>query len=143
MQSARLAMALIVFGVLPTPVLLPADEPPPAAAPPVTAEVGADGVQRATITMDSYSYTPNHLIVQAGKPVELTLTSVTTIVPHNFILKDPAAGLVIEKDVSAGKTDKVTFTPAQAGTVTFYCDRRLWPMPSHRDKGMEGKLEVR
>lgn len=143
MQSARLAMALIVFGVLLTPVLLPADEPPPAAAPPVTAEVGADGVQRATIILDSYSYTPNHLTVQAGKPVELTLTSVTTIVPHNFILKDPAAGLVIEKDVSAGKTDKVTFTPAQAGTVTFYCDRRLWPMPSHRDKGMEGKLEVR
>lgn len=125
------------------PVLLLADEPSPAPAAPVTAEVGADGVQRATITMDSYSYAPNHLIVQAGKPVELTLTSVTTIVPHNFILKDPAVGLVIEKDVSAGKTDKVTFTPTQAGTVTFYCDRRLWPMPSHRDKGMEGRLEVR
>lgn len=109
----------------------------------MTAKVGTDGIQRATITMDSYSYAPKHLIVQAGKPVELTLTSVTTIVPHNFILKDPAAGLVIEKDVSAGKTGRVTFTPTQAGTVTFYCDRRLWPMPSHRDKGMEGKLEIR
>lgn len=143
MQSARLAMALIVLGVLLVPALLTADEPPPAAAPPVTAEIGADGIQRATITMDSYSYTPNHLTVQAGKPVELTLTSVTTIVPHNFILKDPAAGLNIEKDVGAGKTDKVAFTPTQAGTVTFYCDRRLWPMPSHREKGMEGRLEVR
>ena len=136
-------MALLLFGVLPAPVALPADEPPPAAAPPVVAEMGADGIQRATIILDSYSYTPRHLIVQAGKPVELTLTSVTTIIPHNFILKDPAAGLNIEKDVSAGKTDKVTFMPTQAGTVTFYCDRRLWPMPSHRDKGMEGKLEVR
>jgi plastocyanin len=143
MQSTRLAMALLLFEVLLAPVSLPADEPPPAAAPPVTAEMGADGVQRATITLDSYSYAPGHLIVQAGKPVELTLTSVTTIVPHNFILKDPAVGLNVEKDVSAGKTDKVTFTPTQAGTVTFYCDRRLWPMPSHRDKGMEGKLEVR
>lgn len=143
MQSARPAMTLIVLGVLLAPALLTADEPPPAAASPVTAEIGADGIQRATITMDSYSYTPNHLTVQAGKPVELTLTSVTTIVPHNFILKDPAAGLNIEKDVGAGKTDKVAFTPTQAGTVTFYCDRRLWPMPSHRDKGMEGRLEVR
>ncbi|MSQ77621.1 MAG: quinol oxidase [Nitrospiraceae bacterium] len=143
MQSTRSAMALFLFGVLLAPVSLPADEPPPAAAPPVTAEVGADGVQRATIILDSYSYTPGHLIVQSGKPVELTLTSVTTIVPHNFILKDPAMGLNVEKDMSAGKTDKVTFTPTQAGTVTFYCDRRLWPMPSHRDKGMEGKLEVR
>jgi plastocyanin len=122
---------------------LPADEPPPPPAAPVTAESGADGIQRATIILDSYSYAPNHLIVQAGKPVELTLTSVTTIVPHNFILKEPAAGLDIEKDISSGKTDKVTFTPTQTGTFTFYCDRRLWPMPSHRNKGMEGKLEVR
>ena len=51
--------------------------------------MAADGVQRATVTLDSYSYTPNHLIVEAGKPVELTLTSVTTIVPHNFIIKGP------------------------------------------------------
>jgi len=122
---------------------LPADEPSPPPAAPVTAETGADGVQRATIVLDSYSYTPGHLIVQAGKPVELTLTSVTTIVPHNFILKEPAAGLAVEKDIGAGKTDKVAFTPTQQGTFTFYCDRRLWPMPSHRDKGMEGKLEVR
>jgi plastocyanin len=143
MRSIRLALALLVSWAWMTPALLPADEPPPAAAPPVTAEIGADGVQRATIVLDSYSYAPNHLIVQAGKPVELTLTSVTTIVPHNFILKDPAVGLNVEKDVSAGKTDKVAFTPTQAGTVTFYCDRRLWPMPSHRDKGMEGKLEIR
>ena len=143
MKYIRMIVMMALCVALAAPVLLLADEPSPAPAVPVTAEVGADGVQRATITMDSYSYAPNHLIVQAGKPVELTLTSVTTIVPHNFILKDPAAGLVIEKDVSAGKTGKVTFTPTQAGTVTFYCDRRLWPMPSHRDKGMEGRLEVR
>ena len=141
----RMPMTLVVAlcAVLAAAAPLPADEAPPAPAAPVTAEAGADGVQRATITLDSYSYTPAHLIVQAGKPVELTLTSVTTIVPHNFILKDPAAGLNVEKDVSAGKTDKVTFTPTQAGTVLFYCDRRLWPMPSHREKGMEGKFEIR
>ena len=136
-------LTLVLCVLLAVAVPLSADEPPPVAAPPVTAEMGTDGVQRATITLDSYSYAPGHLIVQAGKPVELTLTSVTTLVPHNFILKDPAVGLNVEKDVSAGKTDKVTFTPTQAGIVTFYCDRRLWPMPSHRDKGMEGKLEVR
>jgi plastocyanin len=143
MRFIRPALALLACWAWMAPASLPADEPPPAPAAPVTAEAGADGVQRATIVLDSYSYSPGHLIVQAGKPVELTLTSVTTIVPHNFILKEPAAGLEIEKDISAGKTDKVTFTPAQTGTFTFYCDRRLWPMPSHRDKGMEGKLEVR
>ncbi len=111
--------------------------------PPAMIPAAADGVQRATITLDSYSYTPNHLIVEAGKPVELTLTSVTTIIPHNFIIKDPAGSLSVEQDVSAGKTVTIKFTPTQPGTFPIYCDKRLWPLPSHRDKGMEGKLEVR
>jgi heme/copper-type cytochrome/quinol oxidase subunit 2 len=105
--------------------------------------VAADGVQRATVTLDSYSYTPNHLIVEAGKPVELTLTSVTMMIPHNFIIKDPAGRLSVEQDVSAGRTVTITFTPAQPGIFPIYCDKRLWPLPSHRDKGMEGTLEVR
>ena len=110
---------------------------------PVVIPVATDGVQRATVTLDSYSYTPNHLIVEAGKPVELTLTSVTTFTPHNFIIKDPAGSLSVEQEVSAGKTVTITFTPPQPGTFPIYCDKRLWPLPSHRDKGMEGKLEVR
>jgi len=111
--------------------------------PPVVIPVAADGVQRATVTLDSYSYTPNHLIVETGKPVELTLTSVTTFTPHNFIIKDPAGSLSVEQDVSAGKSVTITFTPPHPGTFPIYCDKRLWPFPSHRDKGMEGKLEVR
>ena len=116
---------------------------PPAPAAPFVIPVAADGVQRATVTLDSYSYTPNHLIVESGKPVELTLTSVTIITPHNFIIKDPAGSLSVEQDVSAGKTVTTKFTPTQPGTFPIYCDKRLWPMPSHRDKGMEGKLEVK
>ena len=116
---------------------------PSQSGPPVVIPVAADGVQRATVTLDSYSYSPNHLIVEAGKQVELTLTSVTTIIPHNFIIKDPAGSLSVEQDVSAGKTVTITFTPTQPGTFPIYCDKRLWPLPSHRDKGMEGKLEVR
>ena len=111
--------------------------------PPMVIPVAVDGVQRATVTLDSYSYSPNHMIAEAGKPVELTLTSVTTIIPHNFIIKDPAGSLSVEQDVSAGKTVTITFTPTRPGTFSIYCDKRLWPLPSHRDKGMEGKLEVR
>jgi heme/copper-type cytochrome/quinol oxidase subunit 2 len=122
-------------------VALAAEPPPP--GPPFVVPVAADGVQRATVILDSYSYQPDHLIVEKGKPVELTLTSVTTIIPHNFIIKDPAGSLTVEHDVSAGKTVVVKFTPTQSGTFPIYCDKRLWPLPSHRDKGMEGKLEVR
>jgi len=110
---------------------------------PMVIPVAEDGVQRATITLDSYSYTPNHLIVEAGKPVELVLISVTTIIPHNFIIKSPTGNLSVEQDVSAGKTVTIRFTPTQPGTFPIYCDKRLWPLPSHRDKGMEGTLEVR
>ena len=109
------------------------------AGEPATLEPGADGVQRATITLDSYSYSPDRLIVQAGKPVELTLTSVTTITPHNFIITE----LAVEQDVGAGKTVTVRFTPMQPGTYLFYCDKKLLFLPSHREKGMEGRLEVR
>ena len=112
-------------------------------SPPVVISVAEDGVQQATVMLDSYSYSPNHLIVEAGKPVKLTLTSVTTMIPHNFIIKDPAGKLSVEQDVSAGKTVTITFTPTQPGIFPIYCDKRLWPLPSHRDKGMEGTLEVR
>ena len=102
-----------------------------------------DGIQRATIILDSYSYTPNHLIVQAGKPIELLLTSITTITPHNFLLKNEAAGLSIERDVGSGRTVTVQFTVTKPGIYHFYCDKKLLFFPSHQEKGMEGKLEVR
>jgi plastocyanin len=112
-------------------------------AAPFKVPVGVDGVQRTTVIVDSYSYQPAHLVVEAGKPVELTLTSVTTLTPHNFIIKNLAPGVSIEHDVGAGKTVIITFTPTQPGVYPIYCDKRLWPLPSHRDKGMEGLLEVK
>ncbi|MDR4479447.1 MAG: cupredoxin domain-containing protein [Nitrospira sp.] len=102
-----------------------------------------DGVQRATVILDSYSYTPRHLIVQAGKPVELILTSITTITPHNFLLKSEAGGLSIERDVGSGDTVTVQFTPMKPGLYLFNCDKKLLFFPSHLEKGMEGLLEVR
>lgn len=111
--------------------------------PPTVVPISPDGVQRAKIILDSYSYSPNHLVVEKGKPVELTLTSVTTITPHNFIIKDPANSLSVEQDVGAGRTVVARFVPTQPGLFPFFCDKRLWPMPSHRDKGMEGLLEVK
>jgi heme/copper-type cytochrome/quinol oxidase subunit 2 len=116
---------------------------PTSMGPPFTVPVDSDGVQRTTVILDSYTYEPAHLIVEKGQPVELTLKSVTILTPHNFIIKDPAGSLSVEQDVSAGKTVLLRFTPTQAGTFPIYCDKRLWPLPSHRDKGMEGKLEVR
>lgn len=112
-------------------------------SPPVVVPVDRDGVQRVTIVVDSYSYTPSHLQVEVGKPVELILNSVTIITPHNFVLKEPTAGLMIEEDVPSGKGTIVRFTPIQRGLFPFYCDKKLLFFKSHRDKGMEGLLDVR
>jgi heme/copper-type cytochrome/quinol oxidase subunit 2 len=126
---AAILGALIILAALPAKGLL------------VHAFAGED-VQRATMFLDNYFFEPKHLIVRAGVPVELTLTSRTTFTPHSFVLKDPAAGLSIEQEVPAGKTVVVRFTPHQRGTFTFYCDKKLLFFKSHREKGAEGRLEV-
>lgn len=110
---------------------------------PVVVPVDSDGVQRVTIVVDSYSYAPSHLQVEVGKPVELILHSVTIITPHNFVLKEAAAGLMLDLDVPTGKGTVVRFTPTQRGLFKFYCDKKLLFFKSHRDKGMEGLLDVR
>jgi plastocyanin len=111
--------------------------------PPVSAEVGPDGVQRASISLDSHSFTPARLIVQAGRSVELTLTNMTTFTPHNFILKEADSGLSVTQEVGPHETAKVIFTPRKPGIYVFYCDKKLPFFPSHREQGMEGHLEVR
>lgn len=116
--------------------VLAVDASPPGG--PWRVPVGSDGVQRVSVILDSYSFRPYHVIVGAGKPVEVTLTSVTMLTPHNFIID----ALSVKEEVGAGRTAVVTFTPTQPGTFPIYCDKRLWPLPSHREKGMEGTLEV-
>ena len=108
-----------------------------------TVKADDQGIQRATIIMDSYSYSPNELSVEAGKPVELTLRNAATFTPHTFHLADPASGLHVHAEVSAGESQTVSFTPNQRGTFTFYCEKKLLFFKSHRERGQEGRLEVR
>lgn len=113
------------------------------ATTPVMAETGTDGIQRQEITLDSYSFTPAYIIVQSGKPVEFTLKNVATLAPHNFRIDAAADGLFLDKDVEPGKTATLSFLPVKAAVYEFYCAKKLPFLPSHRDKGMVGKLEVR
>ncbi|MGQ0811253.1 MAG: cupredoxin domain-containing protein [Nitrospiraceae bacterium] len=136
-----LARLSLLVSMLCIPIAAQADSA--ASTHPVLVPLEADGVQRATMTMDSYSFNPNHLIVQVGKPVELTLTSVTTLTPHNFALKEPSVGIDLDQTVWGGRTAIVRFTPSKPGNYTFFCDKQLLFLKSHRDRGMEGTLEVR
>ena len=102
-----------------------------------------DGVQRAMVEADSYDFSPRHLVVRAGRPVELTFRSLTWLVPHNLVIDDPRSGLAIREELSAGESVTVRFTPMVPGTFAIYCDKKLPFFKSHREKGMEGVLEVR
>jgi hypothetical protein len=67
----------------------------------VIVPVSQDNVQRLEITVDNYSFTPNRIVVKENIVVELIFKSVTRIVPHNFVLKSPEAGITIEQELAA------------------------------------------
>jgi plastocyanin domain-containing protein len=56
------------------------------------------------------------------------------------VIHEPDAGIDINE--SMGKEPKVTFTPKKVGKYPFYCDKRFLFFKSHRERGMEGVLEV-
>ncbi|MDJ0799700.1 MAG: cupredoxin domain-containing protein [Calothrix sp. MO_167.B12] len=80
------------------------------------------GLQELTITVDG-GYTPDRIVVQAGKPVRL-----------NFFRKDPSSCL--EKvllpdfhkavDLVLNQTTPVEFTPQQPGNYTFHCGMNMF-----------------
>ena len=106
-------------------------------------EPDAEGVQRASIVLDSYAYAPAHISVQAGVPVEFHLENQSFLTPHNFIIDHPDAGFQQDVNVDAGDDVTIRFVARVPGTYTFYCDKQLLFFPSHREEGMEGRLEVR
>lgn len=141
-REAPLVLSCVALAMLASPGWSPAEEAAPGSpGSPVVAELGLDGIQRLTVTLDSYSYAPNRIAVQVGKPVELVLKSVTVLTPHNVVLNE--GGISIEQDVGAGETKTVRFVPMKEGQFTFYCDKQLLFFKSHREKGMEGLLDVR
>jgi len=97
--------------------------------------------QKIEIIVDSYSFEPDRITVTEGRPVELMLRSVTSMIPHNFTIDDPASGLDIDVDVPSGEDVTVTFTPVKAGEFKFYCDKKGM-FGSHLKKGMEGTIVV-
>jgi len=108
---------------------------------PYRAKADADGVQRVTMVGGDYFFKPAHIIVKVNVPVELSVRKEPGLAPHNLVLNEPAAGFAIEQDLSQD-IKKITFTPKTAGKYPFYCSNKLLFFKSHRERGMEGVLEV-
>lgn len=134
MRKAFVGMLLLLL----LPGLAGAAERPARA---VTATVDADGVQRMEITGGGYYFDPFQVTVKVNTPVELKVRKEGGMVPHDFMIHAPEAGIDFDESLSS-EPKTIKFTPTKTGRYPFYCSKRLLFMESHREKGMEGFIEV-
>lgn len=113
----------------------------PKAVKKIVATVDQDGVQRVAIIGGGYFYNPNYVVVKVNVPVELSVTKESGMTPHDFVIKAPEAGIDVSIKSLDAKPQVVKFTPTKTGKYPFICSKKfLWI--NHKDKGMEGVLEV-
>jgi len=106
-----------------------------------TATVDQDGVQHVRILGGDYFFKPNIIVVKKDVPVELMVSKEPGMVPHSIVAKAPEAGIVFDESLST-EPIIIRFTPKAAGKYVFYCKNKLLFFSSHRDKGMQGIIEV-
>ena len=105
------------------------------------ATLSTDGVQHVRIEGGSYFFKPNRVIVHVNVPVELTVSVNSSWVPHTLVIQSPETGIAVDQDLSSD-AKAIRFTPTAIGKYPFYCKNKLLFFKSHREKGMEGVLEV-
>jgi plastocyanin len=101
----------------------------------------ADGVQRIRVVAGSYFFKPNHIVVKVNVPVELTASRESGITPHDLVIRADEAGLAVKEDLGS-EPKKISFTATKPGKYAIYCSKKLPFVAGHREKGMEGVLEV-
>lgn len=136
-----LLLGVIAFTALPVWAADTTSEHAPGKITRGVATVGADGVQRLEVIGGEYYYEPNYLVVKVNVPVELKVKKAKGYIPHNLLVKAPEAGIDLKIDM---KNDFQTFkfTPTKIGKYPMFCDKSLLWMANHREKGMEGMIEV-
>jgi plastocyanin domain-containing protein len=100
-----------------------------------------DGVQRVDIVGGDYYFDPNYIVVKVNVPVEFHVKKVSGIVPHDIVMDEPEAGITFKEKLGS-EPKVITFTPKKTGVFPFYCNKRFLFFKSHRERGMEGVLEV-
>ncbi len=108
------------------------------------AVVGPDGVQKAEIVGGEYYFNPNHIVVKVNVPVSFSVkkgTDSSWFIPHDIAVKSPEAGINFVVPLKK-EPQTVTFTPTKTGTYTLFCDKKSPFGKTHKEKGMEGVIEV-
>lgn len=79
--------------------------------------------------------------MKVNVPVELWASREAGVVPHNLVIKAPEAGIAVDEELTT-EIKKIGFTATAVGKYPFYCSNKLLFLASHRERGMEGILEV-
>ncbi len=82
----------------------------------VAAQVGAPRARVIAVSAQRFEYSPAHLTLKKGVPVELQLTSRDVLMGLNI------PELNVRGDMEVGKLTRVRFTPQKTGTFVFLCD---------------------
>jgi plastocyanin len=96
--------------------------PTTVAAAPTQSSGGSGGSAAPTtaagtrVTAVDFSYSPTQLTAQVGQPVTVNFVN-NGQAPHTFTI----TGVADSGSVAAGQSRTVTFTPASAGTLQFFC----------------------
>jgi heme/copper-type cytochrome/quinol oxidase subunit 2 len=111
----------------------------------VVATMDFDGVQRVEVAGSEYYFDPNYIVVKVNKPVELKVkkgADASWFIPHDMTMLAPEAGIDFIVDLKKNE-QSVHFTPIKTGKYPFYCDKKPpFGGKNHRERGMEGVLEV-
>jgi plastocyanin len=109
------------------------------------ARMDFDGVQRVEVVGSEYFFSPAHIVVKVNKPVEFKVKkgpNASWFIPHDMVMLAPEAGIDFIIDLKNNE-QSVHFTPTKTGKYPFYCDKKPpFGGKSHRERGMEGVLEV-
>ncbi len=119
----------------------PTHDHAPGAEKRFVATVGADGVQHVELTGGEYFFDPNYIVVKMNIPVELKVKKEPGYVPHDIMVKAPEAGIDFKADLSK-EFQTIKFTPTKVGKYEMWCDKRLLWFKSHKERGMDGYIEV-
>jgi plastocyanin domain-containing protein len=107
----------------------------------VVATVDPDGIQRVDVVGRSYYFKPNVIVVKVNIPVELKVSKAGGSTPHNISCHAPEAGIEFSVSLESAP-NRIQFTPSKVGKYPFECTKKFLFFKSHKDRGMQGVLEV-
>jgi plastocyanin len=96
-----------------------------------TAQPPAQQSGTLSLATQDFMFVPATLTAKVGQPVTVTIKNEGKA-EHNFSI----SSLNVNKDLSPGTTETVTFTPKAAGNIEFFCEYHK------ASKGMVGTLTV-